>query len=84
MWPLYRFDPSRIERGEAPLVLDSGPEKLDVAAYMASEARFRMVELRSPERYAMLVNASREAVRQRRALYEQLAQVHLPLEKTHG
>ena len=84
VWPLYRFDPSRIERGEPPLVLDSGPAKLDVAAYMESEARFRMVELRSPERYAMLVNAAREAVRQRRALYEQLAQVHLPPEKTHG
>ncbi len=84
MWPLYRFDPSRIERGEAPLVLDSGRETLDVAAYMESEARFRMVELRSPGRYAMLVNAAREAVRQRRALYEQLAQVHLPPEKTHG
>jgi pyruvate-ferredoxin/flavodoxin oxidoreductase len=84
MWPLYRFDPSRIDRGEAPLVLDSGPAKLDVAAYMESEARFRMVELRSPERYAMLVDAAREAVRQRRALYEQLAQVHLPKESTHG
>jgi len=84
MWPLYRFDPSRIARGEAPLVLDSGPEKLDVAAYMETEARFRMVELRSPERYAMLVDAAREAVRQRHALYEQLAKIHLPPEKTHG
>ena len=84
MWPLYRFDPGRIERGEAPLVLDSGPEKLDVATYMESEARFHMVELRSPERYAMLVAAAREAVRQRRALYEQLARIHLPLEKPHG
>ena len=84
MWPLYRFDPRRIERGEAPLVLDSGPAKLDVGAYMETEARFRMVELRSPERYAMLVAAARNASRQRRALYEQLAQVHLPQEKTHG
>jgi pyruvate-ferredoxin/flavodoxin oxidoreductase len=84
MWPLYRFDPARVERGEAPLVLDSGPGKLDVAAYMESEARFRMVELRDPARYARLVEAAREAVRQRRALYEQLAQIHLPAEKTHG
>ena len=84
MWPLYRFDPSRIARGEAPLVLDSGPAKLDVARYMESEARFRMVQLRSPERYAMLVDAARDAVRQRRALYEQLARIHLPPETTHG
>jgi pyruvate-ferredoxin/flavodoxin oxidoreductase len=84
MWPLYRFDPRRVDRGEAPLVLDSGAPKLDVAAYMENETRFRMVELRSPERYAMLVNASRDAVRQRRALYEQLARIHLPPEEHHG
>ena len=58
--------------------------KLDVAKYMENEARFRMVELRSPERYAMLVAAAREAVQQRRALYEHLSRVHLPSEKTHG
>jgi len=84
MWPLYRFDPARVERGLAPLVLDSGAAKLDVAKYMENEARFRMVELRSPERYAMLVAAAREAVQQRRALYEHLSRVHLPSEKTHG
>ena len=78
MWPLYRFDPGRVARGEAPLVLDSGPETCDVATCMENEERFRMVEVRSPERYAMLVQAAREAVRQRRALYEQLAGIHLP------
>jgi pyruvate-ferredoxin/flavodoxin oxidoreductase len=51
---------------------------------MESEARFRMVELRSPERYAMLLDAARDGIRQRRALYEQLARVHLPPEKHHG
>ncbi len=85
MWPLYRFDPARIDRGEAPLVLDSGPTRLDVSAYMENEARFRMVQLRSPERYAALLEASRTAIRQRRSLYEQLAKIHLPQEeKGHG
>jgi pyruvate-ferredoxin/flavodoxin oxidoreductase len=84
MWPLYRFDPSRIHRGEAALVLDSGAPSLDVVEYMENETRFRMVELRSPERYAMLVNAARDAVRERYALYEQLARIHLPSEKHHG
>jgi pyruvate-ferredoxin/flavodoxin oxidoreductase len=84
MWPLYRFDPRRVDRGEAPLLLESGAQTLDVGAYMESEARFRMVELRDPERYAHLVQASRDAVRQRRALYHQLAQIHLPPEKSHA
>ena len=78
MWPLYRFDPHRASRGEAPLILDSRAPHLDVASYMANETRFRMVELRSPERYRQLVSAAREAVRQRWALYEQLARVQVP------
>ncbi len=84
MWPLYRFDPKRLDRGESPLVLDSGPAKLDVAKCMENEARFRMVELRSPERYKALVESARRAVKERRSLYEQLSRIHLPPEKTNG
>ncbi len=83
MWPLYRFDPRRVARGEAPLVLDSKAPKLDVAAYMQNEARFRMVELRDPARYAMLLEAARDGVRQRHALYEQLSRIHVPAETSH-
>jgi len=83
-WPLYRFDPGRILRGEAPLVLEQHGLKLDIAEYMEQEARFRMVALRSPERYAKLVDAARSDARRRRALYEQLAQIHLPTEGAGG
>jgi pyruvate-ferredoxin/flavodoxin oxidoreductase len=78
MWPLYRFDPHRTGSGEPPLVLDSRAPHLDVATYMENEPRFRMVELRSPERYQQLIGAAREAVRQRWSLYEQLARVQVP------
>ena len=84
MWPLYRYDPRRNAIGEAPLALDSRAPHLDVAKYMEEEARFRMVELRSPERYKMLLDASREAVRQRWSLYEQLSKVRTPVEGNHG
>ncbi|MFO0638684.1 MAG: pyruvate:ferredoxin (flavodoxin) oxidoreductase [Polyangiaceae bacterium] len=84
VWPLYRFDPRRLANGESPLVLDSGAPKLDVGAYMEEEARFRLVELRSKERYQELVAAAREGVRRRRALYEQLARIHMPKEISHG
>jgi pyruvate-ferredoxin/flavodoxin oxidoreductase len=77
-WPLYHFDPQRAARGEAPLVLDAAPGTLDIAAYMENEPRFRMVELRSPARYAALLAAAREAVAQRRALYAQLARIQMP------
>ncbi len=84
MWPLYHYDPARVARGESPLVLDSPEPRLDVARYMEEEARFRMVELRSPERYASLLAAARDAVKQRRALYEQMARIHLPPEHADG
>jgi len=84
MWPLYHYDPSRVDRGESPLVLDSPEPRLDVAKYMENEARFRMVELRSRERYAMLLEAARDGVKQRRALYEQMAKIHLPPEHQNG
>lgn len=82
----YRFDPARIARGEAPLQLDAPEPTLDMADYMAQEARFRMVELRSPERARALLQAAREGVRQRQALYRQLSGIHLPTEKEgkHG
>jgi pyruvate-ferredoxin/flavodoxin oxidoreductase len=84
MWPLYHYDPSRVDQGESPLVLDSPEPRLDVAKYMEQEARFRMVELRSSTRYAELLDAARDAVKQRRALYEQMAKIHLPPEHQHG
>ena len=73
-------DPRRVDRNEAPLVLDSPEPRLDITKYMEQEARFKMVELRSPERYAELVEAARDGVQQRRALYEQMARIHLPTE----
>ena len=83
-WPLYRLDPRRVAAGTSPLPLDSGPPTIDVADDMAGEGRFRMVELRSPERYRELQDAARDAVRQRQALYEQLAHIRLTPEQHHG
>ena len=34
VWPLYRFDPRRLAKGEPPLHLDYGPPKARVADYM--------------------------------------------------
>jgi pyruvate-ferredoxin/flavodoxin oxidoreductase len=42
VWPLYRFDPRRLVKGEPPLNLDYGPPKPKVAEYMRNEARFRV------------------------------------------
>ncbi len=78
VWPLYRYDPRRTERGEPPLLLDALPGKKPVEEYMRNEARFRMVEKIDAERFRRLAAAAREQSARRVALYEQLAQITLP------
>ena len=75
-WPIYRFDPRRIDEGLPPLQLDSVRQKVPMKTYMQEEARFRMLELRDPERYEQLVSAATEAAQDQRELYKQLAGIH--------
>ncbi len=77
-WPLYRFDPGRVAAGEPPLHIDADPLSVPMRAYMREEARFRMVELRDPERFERLVDAAEAAAMDRHAIYEQLAEIRLP------
>jgi pyruvate-ferredoxin/flavodoxin oxidoreductase len=72
-WPIYRYDPRRAGAGEAPLRLDSGPPKGHLVDYARNETRFRMVEQQDPERFRALIEAAEKGVRERYALYEQLA-----------
>lgn len=77
VWPLFRFDPRRLERGEPPLVLDARPGKASVSEYMAHEGRFRAVERLDPHRYhALLARAEREILH-RIEIYEQLSHLKL-------
>ncbi len=78
VWPLYRYDPRRVERGEPPLIIDAAPGKATVMDYMRNETRFRMVERLDPERFRRLAAAARDNAVRRVALYEQLAQIVLP------
>ncbi|WP_321182423.1 pyruvate:ferredoxin (flavodoxin) oxidoreductase [Mycobacterium innocens] len=80
-WPLFRFDPRRIETGESPLVIDADPVTVPLRNYLEQEARFRMVELADPQRYERLVAAGENAIARRHALYQQLAGIHLPTQE---
>jgi len=72
-WPLYRFDPRRAAAGDTPLVLESPAPKIDLAKYALNESRYRMVEQAFPERFKELLAAAQAEVKQRYAMYEQLA-----------
>ena len=79
VWPLYRFDPRRLVKGEPPLHLDYGPPKAKVADYMRNESRFRMVERADPARYKAFVAESQAAAQRRYAVYQQLAGITVPV-----
>ncbi|MCE3224064.1 MAG: pyruvate flavodoxin/ferredoxin oxidoreductase domain protein [Nitrospira sp.] len=72
-WPLYRFDPRRLTKGEPPLQLDSVSSRSDLTQFMRNETRFRMVEHQDPERFRELVAAAQRHNAYRTALYQQLA-----------
>jgi pyruvate-ferredoxin/flavodoxin oxidoreductase len=74
-WPLYRFDPRRLDKGEPPLQLDSVPSRSDLTQFMRNETRFRIVEHQDPERFRELVAAAQRHNAYRTALYQQLATV---------
>ncbi len=78
VWPLYRFDPRRLARGEPPLIIDAPAGQVSVADYMRNETRFRMVERIDPERFRLLAAAARDHAARRIALYEQLSHIVLP------
>ena len=78
VWPLYRFDPRRLVKGEPPLNLDYGPPKGSVADYMRNESRFRMIERADPARFKRFLEDSQAAAERRYAVYRQLAEIAVP------
>jgi pyruvate-ferredoxin/flavodoxin oxidoreductase len=78
VWPLYRFDPRRLVKGEPPLNLDYGPPKPKVADYMRNESRFRMIERANPERFQYFLREAQAQADRRYAGYQQLAKITLP------
>jgi pyruvate-ferredoxin/flavodoxin oxidoreductase len=78
VWPLYRWDPRRVDEGKPPLVLDSGPPKISPREYMRNETRFRMVERRDPERFRRLMALAEQMAVRRVAAYQHLAKLTVP------
>jgi pyruvate-ferredoxin/flavodoxin oxidoreductase len=78
VWPLYRFDPNRIAKGEPPLNLDYGPPKAKVADYMRNESRFRMIERSDPARFKYFLEKAQAAAERRYLVYQQLAGMKVP------
>ena len=84
VWPLYRFDPRRLVKGEPPLHLDYGPPKPKVAEYMRNESRFRMIERADPARFKYFLKEAQAQAERRYSVYEQLAGISVPFKEANG
>ena len=72
-WPLLRFHPDNIRKGEAPLMLDSKDPKIPLADYIYQETRYKMLTKSNPEEAKKLLAMAEEEVRMRWNLYKQMA-----------
>ncbi len=72
LWPLYRFDPRRVQEGKNPFQLDSKPTR-PVAEFMETETRFKVIKQQNPDHYHRLVESAQEQIDRRFKLYERMA-----------
>ena len=78
-WPLYRFDPRRVEQGQPPLQLDSPEPKIDLASYVHNETRYRMIEQHNPEHFKELMAMAQREVANRYAIYKGMSEMVWPV-----
>ncbi|HVT74196.1 MAG TPA: pyruvate:ferredoxin (flavodoxin) oxidoreductase [Lacunisphaera sp.] len=77
-WPLFRYDPRLVEKGEVGLKLDSGAPKAELAKFMANETRFGILKNVAPDRAQELATRAQAHVKSHYALYQQLAAPKAP------
>jgi pyruvate-ferredoxin/flavodoxin oxidoreductase len=81
-WPLYRFHPSEVDDGQ-PFKLDSHAPTMPVKDFVATEARFAILERTNPTRAAELAELLQADADERWRYYEQIAAMHRTVPHTH-
>ena len=72
-WPLLRFDPRRISKGENPLQLDSKAPSIPFRDFAYSEIRFKTLADSDPAHAEELMTLAQAEVTRRFRIYEQMA-----------
>jgi pyruvate-ferredoxin/flavodoxin oxidoreductase len=83
-WPLFRYDPRRVALGESPLKLDSPAPKIDLSQFVEGETRFKSIETANPEGFKKMIGQAQKDIREKYALYEQLAKAMNPANLVPG
>ncbi len=72
-WPLFRYEPSRAEKGLNPLRLDSAAPSIDYTEFSSTETRFSMLNRTYPEAAELYQEQAQDDVIARFAHYQSLA-----------
>ncbi|MDR2779319.1 MAG: pyruvate:ferredoxin (flavodoxin) oxidoreductase [Puniceicoccales bacterium] len=72
-WPLFRYDPTKRETGQAAFTLDSKEPNLPLIDYMSAENRFKVLIDKNPERAEILLKKEEVNIKSRYAFYKMLA-----------
>ncbi len=81
IWPLYRFNPDQIDKGENPLSLDYKEPSITVDEYAYNETRFRMLTQSNEERAEVLMNLANIDVKRTWRIYQSMSQQDYSLPK---
>jgi pyruvate-ferredoxin/flavodoxin oxidoreductase len=76
-WPLYRYNPDRLEAGKNPLVIDSKEPSIPLSKYAYNETRYRMLLQSNEQRAEELMQQAQQDVRRRWTQYKQLAEMQV-------
>ncbi|MBN1146761.1 MAG: pyruvate:ferredoxin (flavodoxin) oxidoreductase [Anaerolineales bacterium] len=75
-WPLYRYNPSLIDQGKNPLIMDSREPTIPISQYAYNETRYRMLLQSDEQRAETLMQQAQQDAKGRWALYQQMASMH--------
>jgi pyruvate-ferredoxin/flavodoxin oxidoreductase len=74
-WPLFRFDPKRIQQGLNPLHLDSAEPSMPYREFVQSETRFSMLWQTHPQDAERFLAQAQQEVNHRYRYYKQLSEL---------
>jgi len=77
-WPLFRFDPARLEENENPFQLDCKEPKIPLEDYAYNEMRYLMLKKSDPEAARKLMEQAQQEVEEQWQLYDRMQSLYEP------
>lgn len=77
-WPLFRFDPLKIDEHENPFQLDSKPPKIPLEEYAYNEMRYLMLSKSKPQVAKDLMKLAQKDVDEQWRIYERMEALFEP------